>query len=191
MLDILTLVLILIFILVLFSRVIILKRKGINAIVFGETDKSDFVLVPVMLFFIYTIFASSSPLPYPSVLITPLINNVILYVIGLILAIIGILTFISSLISFDNSFSVGIDDEKPGELITNGLFSISRNPIYLSFFLFFFGMAFMHPNIVIICIVLLFFVPVIHRQVLREEKSLKETYGQKYIEYCSKVRRYL
>jgi len=30
-----------------------------------------------------------------------------------------------------------------------------------------------------------------HRQVLREEASLKEIYGEEYIEYCKRVRRYL
>lgn len=191
-LDILSFSLLFTFIGILLIRVLILKRKGINTIVFGETDKSDFLLVPIMLFFIYTILAALIPLPYPHALITPLIkNNLILYTIGLILSVIGILMFIYALISFGNSFRVGIDDKKPGELIKNGFFAVSRNPIYVSFFFFFIGMAFIHPNIALISIITFIFIPIIHRQVLREEKSLKKFYGEEYLEYLKKVPRYL
>ncbi|MDR0305399.1 MAG: hypothetical protein LBI42_01030 [Chitinispirillales bacterium] len=37
----------------------------------------------------------------------------------------------------------------------------------------------------------MFFVTVIHRQVLREEKFLRKHYGEEYENYCRRVRRYL
>jgi protein-S-isoprenylcysteine O-methyltransferase Ste14 len=30
-----------------------------------------------------------------------------------------------------------------------------------------------------------------HRQVLREEEFMREQYGQEYVEYCARVRRYV
>ena len=103
------------------------------------------------------------------------------------LAIIG---FILTLISFGNSFRVGIDVKTPGKLVTTGMFSISRNPSYVCFLLFFIGLFMIYCNIVIAVAVVLFAL-VIHRQVLREEKFLRDYYGVEYEVYCWKVRRYL
>jgi protein-S-isoprenylcysteine O-methyltransferase Ste14 len=168
-----------------------LKRRGIKAFVFGKTDKSDYFLIPFMLLLVYTFFASSLSLPFPEMLIRPLIENEFISWFGVLFAVTGLIGFGLSLKTFGDSFRVGIDDEKPDKLITNGMFSISRNPIYVSFIFFFSGLILMHPNIASIVMIFCFFVPFVHRQILREEKFMKGYYGEQYAEYCKKVRRYL
>jgi protein-S-isoprenylcysteine O-methyltransferase Ste14 len=94
------------------------------------------------------------------------------------------------LISFGKSFRVGIDEEQPGALITTGVFAISRNPIYTAFGLVLLGIFLIYANWILLLYLIAGFW-LFNRQVLREEDSLKKIYGDEYIEYCKKVRRYL
>ena len=171
-------------------RAAIMRRKGINALVFGVTDKSDFLLVPMVLAIAYTVLANTFGLPMWEPLIKPFWETVIPGWIGLVLCGLAIIGFALTLASFGDSFRVGIDEEKPDKLVTTGMFSISRNPIYVCFLMFFTGLFLIHRNIVIAAAVILFALA-IHRQVLREEKFLKSYYGAEYEAYCRKVRRYL
>jgi hypothetical protein len=41
------------------SRVALLKQQGVTAMKFGQTDKTDFLIPPVMLFYFYLVFASA------------------------------------------------------------------------------------------------------------------------------------
>jgi len=180
-----------IFFALFFSRIIMLKRRGINPFMFGKTDKGDFLLIPFMLLFLYVIFASVFSLPFPEKLIRPLVETPVLSWIGLLFSTIGIIGFGMALSAFGNSFRVGIDDEKPDKLISSGIFSISRNPIYVSFVFFFFGFILMKMNLASIVMMFCFFIPVVYRQIMREEKFLRSYYGDEYTEYCKKVRRFL
>ena len=94
-----------------------------------------------------------------------------------------------SLISFGNSFRVGIDTENPDKLITTGIFSFSRNPIYVAFGFVLFGQFLIFSNWILL-IYLGAAVWLFHRQVLREEDFLKAHYGGEFSEYCDRVRRY-
>ncbi len=172
------------------GRALALRKKGIKAIVFGETDKSDFLLLPIFLLFVYGVFALAFRLPIPAVLINPFWVSEGVGWLGLALCLSALVGFAVTLKSFGDSFRVGIDEKNPDRLVTSGVFSISRNPIYVCFLLFFFGMFLVHPNIVLICVPVLLALAV-HRQILKEEAFLKVHYGKEYEEYCGRVRRYL
>ena len=189
--NVLSIVSLCLFFILLFTRIIMLKRRGITVFVFGKTHKSDFLLSPIMALLVYVFAASSLSLPFPEVLLKSLLEKGLLSWIGILLNILGLIGFALSLKSFGRSFRVGIDVEKPDELITSGMFAISRNPIYVSFWLFFGGLTLVHLNITSIVMLVCFLVPFIHRQVLREESFMKKHYGEQYTEYCKKVRRYL
>jgi len=167
-----------------------MRRKGIKALVFGVTDKSDFLLVPMVLIIAYTVLANTFDLPMWEPLIKPFWETIIpgwgrLTVCGL-----AIIRFALTLASFWDSFRVGIYEQSPDKLVTTGMFSVSRNPIYVCFLMFFTGLFLIHRNIVIAAAVVLSALA-IHRQVLREERFLKSHYGADYDAYCRKVRRYL
>ncbi|MCL1816558.1 MAG: isoprenylcysteine carboxylmethyltransferase family protein [Clostridiales bacterium] len=171
-------------------RAVILRKRGIRVIVFGQTDKSDFLLVPLVFAIVYTAAANTFGLPIWGVLIRPFWSGIAMGWAGLLLCVIAVFGFALTLASFQDSFRVGIDEHKPDKLITGGMFAISRNPIYVCFLLFFIGLFLIHCNIVIAIAVVLFALA-IHRQVLREEKFLAAHYGREYEEYRKKVRRYL
>ena len=171
-------------------RTAIMRRKGIKCLVFGVTDKSDFLLVPMVLIIAYTVLANTFDLPMWEPLIKPFWETVIPGWGGLTLCGLAIIGFALTLASFGDSFRVGIDEQNPDKLVTTGMFSVSRNPIYVCFLMFFTGLFLIHRNIVIAAAVVLFALA-IHRQVLREEKFLKSHYGADYEAYCRKVKRYL
>lgn len=164
-----------------------LKKKGIKAMKFGEQDKKDFFIIPFALLFFYLIFASVFNLPN---LGSELFNNEVLSWMGVVLCVFGLVLFLLSLMSFGRSFRIGIDEEKPGELITTGVFAISRNPIYTAFAIILMGIFLIIPNWIVLLYVLVGFW-LFNRQIRLEENSLKKIYGKEYEDYCKKVRRYL
>ena len=93
-----------------------------------------------------------------------------------------------ALVSFKDSLRVGIDTDQSDELITTGIFSFTRNPIYVAFSLVLLGQFLVYPNWIML-IYLAAGVVLIHRQVLREEDFLRGHYGKGYQEYCKRVRR--
>jgi len=170
-------------------RARIMRRKGIRAIVFGATDKSDFLLVPAVLVIAYTVLARNFSLPFWQPLIRPFWVSTIPGWFGVALCTLSLGGLVLTLASFGDSFRVGIDESAPSELVTTGLFALSRNPIYVCFAAFFCGLFLIYGNVVIAVATVLFAL-VIHRQVLREETFLKTHYGTEYERYCQRVRRY-
>jgi protein-S-isoprenylcysteine O-methyltransferase Ste14 len=179
-----------ILIIMVLIRSVMLSRHGIKAIVFGVTDKTDFIMFPVIFCFFYAILSPFFNLPFPAVLTKLFIKVDVLSIIAIIICTVSLIWFGVTLKTFGKSFRVGIDENTNDKLITNGTFSVSRNPIYMAFTVFFIGIFTAYPNIVTL-IFLVLLVMTIHRQILREEKFLKSHYGEEYDEYCSKVRRYI
>jgi len=167
-------------------RAAILRRQGVKAMVFGKTDKSDFLLAIPVLFFVYTL----TGLPLPELLQRRVIDSDIFGWCGAVLCAAALVWFAVTLQNFGRSFRVGIDESTKDKLITSGTFSLSRNPLYVGFDVFFIGQLLIAPNLALL-LVAVFFGTVIHRQILREEKFLRAHYGQEYADYCGKVRRYL
>jgi protein-S-isoprenylcysteine O-methyltransferase Ste14 len=170
------------------TRALLLKRKGIEAIHFGKLDKKDFLIPPFALFYFYLIFANA--FHFPTVSTQEFFHSAIIPWFGVIFCLAGLLLMLSSLVSFGQSFRVGIDTEHPDKLITTGVFAFSRNPIYVAFAFILLGQFLIFPNWILLLYVIAG-VWLFHRQVLLEEDYLKKHYGQEYSAYCARVRRYL
>lgn len=169
-------------------RVLYLRRKGISAMKFGEIDKTDFLIPPFALFYFYLIFANA--FNWPTVSRQEFFRSEIAAWFGVAFCMAGLLLLLMSLISFGRSFRVGIDIEWPDKLVTNGIFAISRNPIYAAFAFILLGQFLVFPNWILF-VYMIAGAWLFHRQVLREEEFLKKHYGQEYTEYCNRVRRYI
>jgi len=179
-----------ILIIMVLIRSAILRRHGIRAIVFGVTDKTDYFIIPIVISFFYGLTATVFNLPFPIILINPFWNLFITDILSIIICTISLIWFGITLKIFGKSFRVGIDENSNDKLIINGTFAISRNPIYVGFLTYIIGMFIIYSNILIM-VFLLFFIMMIHRQIIREETFLKKHYGNEYVEYCKKVRRYI
>ena len=169
-------------------RVVWLKRQAIEAMKFGKLDKSDFLIPPFALFYFYTVFAAAFDLPIVST--QEFFDAEGIAWIGVIFCFGGLIALLWSLVSFGQSFRIGIDTEQPDKLITTGIYAVSRNPIYVAFAGILLGQFLIFPNWIPL-IYLGAAVWLFHRQVLREEEHMAKHYGEEYQEYCQKVRRYL
>jgi protein-S-isoprenylcysteine O-methyltransferase Ste14 len=169
-------------------RVLLMRRKGIEAMNFGKVDKKDFLIPPFALFYFYIVFAAA--FNFPTVSRQELFHSGIISWLGVLLCLAGLFLLFLSLVSFEKSFRVGIDQDHPDKLVTTGIFALSRNPIYVAFVFVLFGQFLVFSN----WILLVYMVAAIwlfRRQVSREEEYLRNHYGQQYSEYCGRVRRYL
>jgi protein-S-isoprenylcysteine O-methyltransferase Ste14 len=170
------------------TRVSMLRRRGIAAMHFGNIDKTDFLIPPFALFYFYLVFAHT--FHWPTVSTQEFFRSEIISWIGVFFCLAGLSLLLWSLISFGQSFRVGIDTEHPDKLITSGVFAFTRNPIYVAFALILLGQFLIFSNWILL-IYLGAATWLFHRQVLREEEYLKQHYGREYLEYSNRVRRYL
>ena len=155
---------------------------------FGNIDKTDFLIPPFAFFYFYLVFAAAFDLPTLSTQI--FFQSVVSSWGGVVCCLVGLLLLLWSLVSFGRSFRIGIDTDGPDQLVTTGVFAVSRNPIYVAFALILLGQFLIFPNWLLL-IYMGAAVWLFHRQVLREEAYLKRHYGEVYIAYCNRVKRYL
>jgi protein-S-isoprenylcysteine O-methyltransferase Ste14 len=170
------------------TRARMLKSRGIEAMQFGKLDRTDFLIPPFALFYFYLIFANTFNLPTLST--QEFFHSGFLPWVGVLLCLLGLVLMFFSLLSFGDSFRVGIDTEHPDKLITTGVFAFSRNPIYVAFACVLLGQFLVFPNWILL-VYLFAAIWLFHRQVLREEDYLKVHYGQEYTDYCKRVGRYV
>jgi protein-S-isoprenylcysteine O-methyltransferase Ste14 len=169
-------------------RVFSLRCSGIQAMRFGDIDKTDYLIPPFALFYFYMVFAAAFDLPNVSKQTFFHSEGIAWIGVGLCLA--GLAVLLLSLNSFGQSFRVGIDVDHADKLVTTGIFALSRNPIYVAFGCVLIGQFLVFPNWILL-VYLVAGTWLFHRQVLREEDFLQKHYGQEYVEYCNRARRYL
>ena len=97
--------------------------------------------------------------------------------------------FVWALVSFGNSWRIGIDEKKAGALVTGGIFAFSRNPIFAFIDLYFLGTFQVNGGPVFLVFAILTMLA-LHWQILQEEKFLASRYGQTYQDYCRQAGRY-
>ncbi len=169
------------------SRSLLMKRKGIKAMNFGKIDRTDFLILPFAIFYFYLVFAAA--FNFPTVSTQEFFDSEVISWVGVFFCLAGLLLLLWSLVSFGQSFRVGIDTDHPDKLITTGIFAFGRNPIYVAFAFILLGQFLVFPNWILL-VYIGAAIWLFHRQVLREEDYLQEHYGKEYLEYCNRVRRY-
>lgn len=122
----------------------------------------------------------------------PVIQNPVLKIVGLIGALIGVVIFIycSGLFRILGK-GTPVPLSPPKELVIKGLYRQSRNPIYIGYMLVFLGYFMLFGYIGLLAYSLLIAIGLHFYVVLVEEPELKDRFGQPYIEYMKKVRRWI
>ena len=112
-------------------------------------------------------------------------------VMGAIISVGGTVIFIVALWTMRDSWRAGVSKTDKTELITNGIYHISRNPAFLGFDLLYIGTLLMFFNW-ILCFLTVFAVTMYHLQIVNvEEDFLLATFGNEYLKYKKKVCRYI
>ena len=111
-------------------------------------------------------------------------------IFGLLFVSTGFILGILALIAMKNSWRVGIKYDQRTDLVTSGIFRISRNPYFLSYNILILGYILIFPSFILISLYLSLVI-VFHKMILEEEKYLLSVHGESYVKYKKKVRRYL
>ncbi len=103
--------------------------------------------------------------------------------------VIGLLMVIFSLINLGNSTRLGLPSEKT-EFKCNGLYKISRNPMYVGFNLLTISSIIYFLNIIVLLLGV-YSLTIYHLIIIGEERFLQNRFGEVYLNYKKKVRRYI
>ncbi len=81
--------------------------------------------------------------------------------------------------------------EKASRLVDRGVFSFSRNPMYVGFALGLVAWAIRLGSATALLLVVSFVIYLTRFQIIPEERALRTRFGAEYDRYCSRVRRWL
>lgn len=105
-----------------------------------------------------------------------------LFYAGLVIYGIGALLCLLSVINFAEPEGNGIN--------LKGIYRISRNPMYVAYFFYFLGCTMLTQSLPLLGILIIFQISA-HWIILSEERWCVQKFGEEYINYMNKVRRYL
>ncbi|WP_312764933.1 isoprenylcysteine carboxylmethyltransferase family protein [Epilithonimonas sp.] len=108
--------------------------------------------------------------------------------VGLTFMLLALIWTIVAQNQMKNSWRIGIDNDMKTELVTSGLFSVSRNPVFFGMIMSLIGLFFVTPNAVSLLFLILSYV-LIQVQIRLEEEHLYRQHGEKYLDYLINVRR--
>ena len=111
--------------------------------------------------------------------------------VGFVLILTGLLLTVTAQLTMGDSWRIGVDDNARTDLITTGVFSRVRNPIFTGMLLGVFGFLFLIPNPVSLAAVVMLTAS-LEIQVRRvEEPYLARTHGEVYERYRARTGRFL
>lgn len=113
------------------------------------------------------------------------------HALGVVLFLAGLAVVAAAQTAMGASWRVGVDSTERTELVTKGLFSLVRNPIYAALVAMAAGEA-----LIVGTVVALIAVPAIAAAVglqvrLVEEPYLRAAHGNAYVDYCATTGRYI
>ena len=171
-----------------FAKVISQHRKGIQTDQLGK-GKIGFVR------FIEVSLSISSRLAVIVEVVSIILNTnrfaPWVRILGICLAAAGVIVFILSVMTMKDSWRAGVPESGKTELVTSGIYQISRNPAFLGFDLVYLGILLAFFNWVLFG-VSAFTMIMLHLQIVNvEEDFLIVTFGTAYLDYKKKVCRYI
>lgn len=104
------------------------------------------------------------------------------FYLGIICYFLGIILCAISIVCFASSDVEGLN--------INGIYQLSRNPMYVSYFICFIGMSLLTKSLILFGIVIIFQVSA-HWIILSEERWCINKFGKRYKKYMKKVPRYI
>jgi protein-S-isoprenylcysteine O-methyltransferase Ste14 len=175
------------------KSVIVARRIGKNPLVLPKDDSAYGLIgfyfkLTLILMFVYVIVFALFPTVHVHFLPVNQLNNIILTYIGLGFLAIALVWTIIAQVHMRDSWRIGIDTETKTELVTTGLFGLSRNPIFFGMILSLIGLFLTTPNALTGLFLILGYV-LIQVQIRLEEEFLTKEHGQEYLNYKQKVRR--
>ena len=113
--------------------------------------------------------------------------------VGIIFLILGLIIIFSAVLKFIK-IKTTVDPTRPhktSNLVINGIYKITRNPMYLGMLFLIMAYA-VYNNNVMGCIIIPIFIFYINKfQIEPEEIEMRKKFGESFENYCKKVNRWL
>jgi len=113
--------------------------------------------------------------------------------ISLFLLILGLVVFISAVKSFSRHKTTvnPLEPRQASSLVTSGIFKFSRNPMYLGMLIILLSISFKFNLIGGMVTSLFFYIFITKFQILPEELAMNDLFGDEFIDYSKKTRRWI
>ena len=163
------------FILIRFGLLNILSKEGLKRAAYfapligKEKAAYWFYQISNILIFVYIFFLEITTDPY-------------LFYAGFVTYGLGVLLCLASVSDFAKPAENGIN--------LKGLYRISRNPMYVAYFIYFLGCVLLTQSLLLLAILIIFQISA-HWIILSEERWCIKKFGEEYKNYMNEVRRYI
>lgn len=175
-----------------FAKMLLLKKQGISVDLLGKGDKPQkdarieialklITYIGAVVQFGSALFPNliwACPLPLP------------VRIVGVAIVVAGVILFAISVTAMRNNWRAGFDSNQNTTLVTSGIYKHSRNPAFVGFDLIYIGCALAFSNVAMVAVALTAVIA-FHVQIMGEERFLTNKFGQEYMDYKNKVKRYL
>lgn len=173
----------------------IFARTGKNPITFVASDNAhDFIgrffKIILTLIAIVVVIHWIGGAAYQYLLPAPYLKTIYIQLPGVLLCILSLGWTVIAQWQMGNSWRIGIDEQNQTNLVTTGLFSISRNPIFFGMQITLVGFFLLLPNAIMLLVVVCGFM-LIQIQARLEEEFLLKQHGEIYAMYKTKVNRFI
>lgn len=121
------------------------------------------------------------------------IKNITKNSIVTLITITGLIFGFSGIISFKKS-NTSVDPTNPESadtLVSSGIYRVSRNPMYLSLVFLLIAMVLYLESLWSIIVVCLFVVYMNRFQIIPEERAMIKLFGNEYVDYMQRVRKWI
>jgi protein-S-isoprenylcysteine O-methyltransferase Ste14 len=169
------------------------KQTGVNPITFGKQDNAHDYIGRVMKLLIaclvlLVVVHAVSKKAYSYFVEIPYLQTNTIYYTGMVLIHVALLWVALAQWQMSTSWRIGIDEQHKTQLVTHGLFAISRNPIFLGILISILGLFLVLPNAFGFTMLVVSYI-VIQIQIRLEEAFLTKSFGEQYVAYKRKTRR--
>lgn len=171
------------------------KRTGIFPVTFSNNDTAHDYIGKVFKILLALLVITSAIYAFHTEWVKYLlpiwyVENQLLQIIGIIILFVALVWIAIAQHQMSNSWRIGIDEKNKTRLVTEGVFSISRNPIFLGMLSTLLGLFLVIPNALTFMVFVTGFI-VVQIQVRLEEEFLLKSHEEVYKKYCSQTRRWI
>jgi protein-S-isoprenylcysteine O-methyltransferase Ste14 len=179
------------------GRGVMLRARGVRIFAIDRERTvseglADIGFVLSFLLWVYETLASALALG-PHVVPAPtralVLGAVTAKVLGVLAMSAGLIVYALALRALGASWRLGIDRDRPGPLVTGGIFARSRNPIYLGLTLLAAGVFLVLDRLILLLLAIVFAAYFQHLS-RREERFLARHFGDAYRAYAERVGRW-
>lgn len=179
--------LIVLFYIFFFLRAVLLSRK------IGKSIKANDIILNIAIIsagISSVLYILQKTLPNFDDYTLTFSNSIVLEIAGTILIGIGLIFSTIASLNLGHSWRVGVNSSEKTELITNGVYKLSRNPYFLFYNIVLIGLSLSSQSILVIVFSVTTII-MFHILILKEEKYLENVHGDDYRKYKEQTRRYL